>query len=270
MARELRARAHTSCGVVTSASTSERVGERAWDFLRPYVQRRTPTSSRARSSSGRGSTQPQGMGRRPVDRRLLAQEPGPGPRGAGRDPEHGRPARRRRRHRRPSFTRVDGSPGRVDRRAEVDEDAPDPGGRPVVTQVSRWDRLKDPAGVIRCFAEHVATTASTCCSPGPRPMRCPTTRRAPRSSPRFGELRASLAGRGARSEFISPACRWRTSRRTLRSSTRSSAAPTSCVQKSLAEGSGSPSPRRCGRRGRSSRAASAGSRTRSSTARAGC
>jgi len=52
------------------------------------------------------------------------------------------------------FTRVDGSPGRVDSVAEVDEDAPIPADVPVLTQVSRWDRLKDPAGVLRCFAEH--------------------------------------------------------------------------------------------------------------------
>ena len=52
------------------------------------------------------------------------------------------------------FTRVDGSPGRVDARAEVAEDAPLPADAPVLTQVSRWDRLKDPEGVMRCFAEH--------------------------------------------------------------------------------------------------------------------
>jgi trehalose synthase len=56
----------------------------------------------------------------------------------------------------PSFTRGDGSPGRVDRRADVlEETMLDPGDR-VVLQVSRWDRLKDPLGVIRGFAEHVA------------------------------------------------------------------------------------------------------------------
>jgi trehalose synthase len=56
----------------------------------------------------------------------------------------------------PCFTRGDGSSGRVDRRADMLEDemlAPD---QRVVLQVSRWDRLKDPLGVIQGFAEHVA------------------------------------------------------------------------------------------------------------------
>jgi trehalose synthase len=56
----------------------------------------------------------------------------------------------------PCFTRADGSPGRVDRRADMlEERMLEPDDR-VVLQVSRWDRLKDPLGVIRGFAEHVA------------------------------------------------------------------------------------------------------------------
>jgi trehalose synthase len=55
----------------------------------------------------------------------------------------------------PVFTRYDGSPGRVDRRCEVFSSGPPPSATdPVVTQVSRWDRLKDPLGVMRGFAEH--------------------------------------------------------------------------------------------------------------------
>lgn len=51
------------------------------------------------------------------------------------------------------FTRVDGSPGRVDRVAEMDQSSPiEPGAR-LISQVSRWDRLKDPVGVMRGFAE---------------------------------------------------------------------------------------------------------------------
>jgi len=53
------------------------------------------------------------------------------------------------------FERHDGTPGRVTRRAEIDEDAPLSPGDPVVLQVSRWDALKDPLGVIRGFADHV-------------------------------------------------------------------------------------------------------------------
>jgi trehalose synthase len=55
----------------------------------------------------------------------------------------------------PTFTREDGSPGRVDSRAEVLEAAPLRASDRVVLQVSRWDRLKDPLGVIRGFVEHV-------------------------------------------------------------------------------------------------------------------
>jgi trehalose synthase len=53
------------------------------------------------------------------------------------------------------FERHDGTPGRVERRAVVYEDGPLPPDVPMVLQVSRWDALKDPLGVIRGFAEHV-------------------------------------------------------------------------------------------------------------------
>jgi trehalose synthase len=55
------------------------------------------------------------------------------------------------------FERFDGSPARVARAAEIDQDAPVPDEARVVTQVSRWDRLKDPVGVLRCFAGHLRT-----------------------------------------------------------------------------------------------------------------
>ncbi len=54
-----------------------------------------------------------------------------------------------------TFTRYDGSPGRVDRRCDIITTGPPPGAdTPLVTQVSRWDRLKDPVGVMLGFAEH--------------------------------------------------------------------------------------------------------------------
>jgi trehalose synthase len=53
------------------------------------------------------------------------------------------------------FARHDGTPGRVERRAQLHEDRPLPEGVPAVVQVSRWDALKDPFGVITGFAEHV-------------------------------------------------------------------------------------------------------------------
>jgi trehalose synthase len=49
---------------------------------------------------------------------------------------------------RPVFERYDGSPGRIDRHAQMVQEAPLRLGDPVVTQVSRWDRLKDPIGVM--------------------------------------------------------------------------------------------------------------------------
>jgi trehalose synthase len=55
----------------------------------------------------------------------------------------------------PIFRRQDGSPGRVERRAQMTEDEPLSMDTPVLVQVSRWDALKDPIGVIRGFAKHV-------------------------------------------------------------------------------------------------------------------
>jgi trehalose synthase len=53
------------------------------------------------------------------------------------------------------FARQDGSQMRVDRTADLDQERPIPEGTPLVAQVSRWDRLKDPVGVLDCFAQHV-------------------------------------------------------------------------------------------------------------------
>ena len=67
----------------------------------------------------------------------------------------------------PVFVRQDGSQGRVDHPAELDQDAPIPDEAPIVTQVSRWDRLKDPAGVLRSFAEHVRNPSAHLLLAGP-------------------------------------------------------------------------------------------------------
>jgi trehalose synthase len=57
----------------------------------------------------------------------------------------------------PVFRRFDGSSGRVERRCDVQSTGPPPDfDTPLVVQVSRWDRLKDPLGVMRGFTEHVA------------------------------------------------------------------------------------------------------------------
>jgi trehalose synthase len=49
----------------------------------------------------------------------------------------------------PGFRGLDGSPGRVVRRAEMIQDQPIPPSAPLVVQVSHWDRLKDPLGCWR-------------------------------------------------------------------------------------------------------------------------
>lgn len=54
------------------------------------------------------------------------------------------------------FTRLDGSPGRVKRTAEILQTGPVPNWDvPTVVQVSRWDPLKDMAGVMRGFADRI-------------------------------------------------------------------------------------------------------------------
>jgi trehalose synthase len=54
----------------------------------------------------------------------------------------------------PMFTRQDGSPGRVDRRADITRAGPAPSWDTLlIVQVSRWDPLKDPIGVMHGFVE---------------------------------------------------------------------------------------------------------------------
>jgi trehalose synthase len=56
----------------------------------------------------------------------------------------------------PVFSRRDGTPGRVDRPAELSGSLPLPPGVPAVIQVSRWDRLKDPLGILEAFRDEIA------------------------------------------------------------------------------------------------------------------
>ncbi len=54
------------------------------------------------------------------------------------------------------FTRRDGSRGRITRRADVLQLGPaPPAGAPLVVQASRWDGMKDMAGVMEGFVSHV-------------------------------------------------------------------------------------------------------------------
>jgi trehalose synthase len=56
----------------------------------------------------------------------------------------------------PTFTRADGTPGRVGRTAETLRERPLTAEEQLVVQVSRWDTLKDPLGVLGAFAQHLA------------------------------------------------------------------------------------------------------------------
>jgi trehalose synthase len=54
----------------------------------------------------------------------------------------------------PVFLREDGTPGRVDRQADIVRHGPAPTYEtPLAVQVSRWDPLKDPVGVMHGFVE---------------------------------------------------------------------------------------------------------------------
>ncbi|HEX5712987.1 MAG TPA: glycosyltransferase [Solirubrobacterales bacterium] len=55
----------------------------------------------------------------------------------------------------PSFTRADGTPGRVERRAEVIQEEPLPASAAAIVQISRWDRLKDHRGLLAAFERQV-------------------------------------------------------------------------------------------------------------------
>jgi trehalose synthase len=57
--------------------------------------------------------------------------------------------------RQPRFHRQDGSQTLVRASVELTGRTPLPRAAPVVLQVSRWDRLKDPTGVLRAFVDHV-------------------------------------------------------------------------------------------------------------------
>lgn len=55
----------------------------------------------------------------------------------------------------PVFTRADGTPGRVEREAKILQEEGLPEDAPAVAQVSRWDRLKDPGGLLEMLERHL-------------------------------------------------------------------------------------------------------------------
>ena len=64
-------------------------------------------------------------------------------------------ADRRHHYPRAVFERLDGTVGHVARKTRLVEEAQLWLGAPLLVQISRWDRLKDPVGVLAAFAEHV-------------------------------------------------------------------------------------------------------------------
>jgi len=64
-------------------------------------------------------------------------------------------ADRHHRYPRAVFERLDGSVGHVESKARLVEEGQLWLGVPLLAQVSRWDRLKDPLGVLAAFVEHV-------------------------------------------------------------------------------------------------------------------
>jgi trehalose synthase len=67
----------------------------------------------------------------------------------------------------PIFQRTDGSPARVNRRAAITQQQLLPFEAQIFAQVSRWDRLKDPLGVLRCFGDHLRDRAAHLVLAGP-------------------------------------------------------------------------------------------------------
>lgn len=67
----------------------------------------------------------------------------------------------------PAFTRADGTPGRVERDAEIVQEERLPEGATVVVQVSRWDRLKDHRGLLECFGRHLGDETTHLVLAGP-------------------------------------------------------------------------------------------------------
>ncbi len=72
-------------------------------------------------------------------------------------------------HAPPTFVSTSGAPARVNRSAAIVQEGVVPADAPMVAQVSRWDRLKDPVGLLRCFAEHVDDEDAHLVIAGPDP-----------------------------------------------------------------------------------------------------
>ena len=148
--KEAGARSIWSCHV--GVDDPNDLARRAWDFLRPYVDQTMAHVFSRRAYAWEGLSAERvavippcidafSPKNQPLDQETVAailRVSGVVPDAAG---DGG-----------PSFRRQDGTPAQVRRRAELIEDEPIPASSPLVAQVSRWDRLKDPVGVITGFA----------------------------------------------------------------------------------------------------------------------
>jgi trehalose synthase len=130
--------------------------ERGWAFLRPYVERAKaliftrpeyvpPWANASRVAIIPPSIDPFSAKNREMDATLVREVLSCAGILGGPTPENP-----------PSYLRHDGTAARLEHCADVVclGPAPDP-DQPVVVQVSRWDPLKDPVGVMRGFAEYI-------------------------------------------------------------------------------------------------------------------
>ena len=117
----------------------------------------------------------------------------------------------------PTFLREDGTPAAVHRRARLLEERPLRAEDSMVLQVSRWDRLKDPLGVIKGFVEYVVPrTDAHLVYAGPSVEAVSDD---PEGAAVLHEAEEYVAGvdRAARERVHLACLRWTTSRRTRRS-----------------------------------------------------
>jgi trehalose synthase len=126
----------------------------AWEFLRPYVERADAYIFSRREYLWSGLDERKAWFMPPVIDPFSPknQELGPGVTAAilkqiGLIPDGLAGA--------PTFTRADGSPGRVEREAAILQEERVPDEARMVAQVSRWDRLKDPHGLLEMLERHL-------------------------------------------------------------------------------------------------------------------
>jgi len=132
------------------------VARRAWDFLRPYVASADAVvfSRRAYAWEGLAAERtvfiaPAIDAFTPKNQELDAEMVQAILRAAGlQAPAHDGAAA--------SFVRQDGSTSKVERQAKLLQELRPSTADPLVVQVSRWDHLKDPVGVLEAFASQVA------------------------------------------------------------------------------------------------------------------